>query len=187
MLIFTNKNKNKNYIFIHIPKNGGTYIRCKIENDVNNKIIKSYWKISSNLDLAHIPYIKKDDFIEKDLIYNIFTYTRCPYDRIISAYFYKNKNKDIDNFKNFIKNQLALLNFSLNFDFNIIHYYPQYLFICDQNFKICDDIKIYKLEDVEQPVKYDLNIYLDEKCIEIINKVYEKDFSTFEYKMINNV
>lgn len=62
MLIY--KNTNTNYIFIHIPKNSGKYIRNKIFNDNNNEIVKSYWDIYSNLDLAHIPYIKKMNLLK---------------------------------------------------------------------------------------------------------------------------
>jgi len=57
MLIF--KNQHKYYIYIHIPKNSGKYIRTKIANNKSNKILKNYWGIKDNFDLAHIPYIKK--------------------------------------------------------------------------------------------------------------------------------
>ena len=57
MLIF--ENKHKYYVFIHIPKNSGKYIRNKITNNVDNKILNEYWHIQSDLDLAHIPYMKK--------------------------------------------------------------------------------------------------------------------------------
>ena len=51
-LIYEDKSKQQ-YIYIHIPKNSGKYIRNKIKS--NNKIIKSYWGIQNNLDVAHIP------------------------------------------------------------------------------------------------------------------------------------
>ena len=185
MLIFTKNDEY--YIFIHIPKNSGTYIRNKIKADKNNKILKYYWHINLNLDLAHIPYIKKDDFIENNIEYNYFTYTRCPYDRIISAFFYKNPNKTIDNFKYFVKNTLTSYNFSMIFNYEIIHYYPQYLFVCDENLNIAKNIKIEKLQDVEKPKKYDLTKYFDNRCIDVINNIYSKDFLFFNYKTISGV
>ena len=185
MLIF--ENNNKYYVFIHIPKNSGKYIRKKIKNDKKNKIIKKYWSVKSKLDLAHIPYIKKDDFIDNNIEYNYFTYTRCPYDRIISAFFYLNRNKTIDHFKQFVKNKLILYNFSMDFDCTFIHYYPQYLFVCDKNLDIPKNIKIDKLEDVECPKKYDLTKYFDDSCISIINQIYNKDFIIFNYEMINSL
>jgi hypothetical protein len=57
MLIF--ENEHKYYIYIHIPKNSGKYIRNKIATNESNKIIETYWGLNGNFDLAHIPYIKK--------------------------------------------------------------------------------------------------------------------------------
>jgi hypothetical protein len=182
MLLFTD-GKEK-YIFIHIPKNSGKYIRKKISNKIDNIIIKSYWGIKNNLDMAHIPYTKKYKFIENNVKYNYFTYTRCPYDRIISAFFYKNPKKNINDFKNFVKNTLISYDFSMNFDYRFIHYYPQYLFVCDENLNIPKNIDINKLEDVEHPKKYDLLKYLDNNCIDIINSIYNKDFMFFNYDKI---
>lgn len=179
MLIY--KNDELYYIFIHIPKNGGKHLRSKILKNDKNILIKSYWNIQSGLDLAHIPYVKKDLFID-NLNYNYFTYTRCPYNRIISSFFYKNPKKNINDFKYFIKNTLSTYNFSMDFDSSIIHYYPQYLFLCDEKLNI-QNIKLYKLE-TESPRQYDLNKFLDQECIRIINQVYYKDFLHLDYKMI---
>lgn len=41
MLIFKS-NKDEYNIFIHIPKNSGKYIRQKITNNKNNKILHKY-------------------------------------------------------------------------------------------------------------------------------------------------
>lgn len=187
MIIFNNQNKY--YVFIHIPKNGGKYIRNKIYNDKDNEIIQSYWGIDLylNLDLAHIPYLKNNIFIKNDIEYNYFAYTRCPYHRIISAFLYKNPNKNINNFKDFVKNTLIKYDFSIKFDYKIIHYYPQYLFVCDENLHIPKNIKLYKLEDVEKPKKYHLTKYFDDTCINIINNIYSKDFLFFNYEMKNSV
>ena len=111
MLIF--ENNLKLYIFIHIPKNSGKYIRDKINKNNDNKIIKSYWHLDSNLDLAHIPYVKRDKFVNNLIDYNYFTYSRNPYDRIISAFFYRNPKKNKNDFKEFIKKTL------ITFDFNL--------------------------------------------------------------------
>lgn len=182
MLIFTNNNKH--YIFIHIPKNSGKYFREKIKSDTNNKIIKSYWGEFHNEDLAHIPYIKRNKFIDLNINYNYFTYSRCPYDRIISAFFYKNNRSNINDFKNFIKKTLSLYNFSMDFNSTIIHYYPQYLFVCNEELTIPQNIKIDK---IDAPKKYILKDYFDDVCIHIINNIYNKDFIYFNYQMIDNI
>lgn len=182
MLIF--ENQNKYYIYIHIPKNSGKYIRKKIINKKSNNILKNYWNIKNNLDLAHIPYFKKNYFINNNIEYNYFTYTRCPYNRIISAFFYKNSDKKIDDFKHFIKNTLILYEFNMTFYYKNIHYYPQYLFICDKNLNIPKNIKIDKLEDCEKTTKYNLIDYFDDECIYIINNIYSNDFLFFNYDKI---
>ena len=140
MLIY--ETQNKYYIYIHIPKNSGKYIRNKISNNKDNKIVRNYWGVRLRIDLAHIPYVKKNKFIENNIEYNYFTYTRCPYDRIISAFFYKNPKKNINDFKHFVKNTLTMYEFNMSFNNTIIHYYPQYLFVCDENLDIPKNIKI---------------------------------------------
>lgn len=186
MLIFKSSDNNYN-VFIHIPKNSGKYIRQKIANNKNNKILHKYWNIHSGVDLAHIPYIKRNYFIKHNIEYKYFANSRNPYHRIISAFFYKNPNKNIDDFKYFVKNILISYDFNMLFDYTIIHYYPQYLFVCDENLDIPKNIKIYKLEDVENPKIYNLKKYLNDECLNIINNIYSKDFLYFNYQKLVNV
>ena len=94
---------NINITFTYIlPKNSGKYIRKKIADNKSNKILQTYWGVKNNFDLAHIPYVK-NNFIKNNIDYNYYTYTRCPYNRIISAFFYKNPRKNPNNFKHFVK------------------------------------------------------------------------------------
>ncbi len=210
MLIFKNIKENQLYIYIHIPKNGGKFIRNKIKNNKNNEIIKEFWGVNNKLDLAHIPYMKKEiikyfwdlydkfhleyipdtlkeKYSEQMNYYLYITYTRNPYDRIISAFFYKNNTTNIQHLKNFCKNELPHYDFNFKFNYNWIHYYPQYLFLCDKNCNISKDIDIKKLEEHEKPKRYNLIQYLDNECIEIINKVYKNDFTLLNYEMINKL
>lgn len=159
-------------------------MRKKITNNVMNTILQSYWGVSLGFDLGHIPYFKKDYFVEKGEKYQYFTYSRCPYDRLISAFFYLHPKKSKDDLQIFIKYTLPLLNFSLAYDCNIIHYYPQYLFVCDENLQLSKDIHIQKLENVEKPKQYILEDYLDTQSIAIINHIYNKDFAWFNYSMM---
>lgn len=184
MLIY--KNDSVYFIFIHIPKNGGLFIRNKIKKNRKNSIIRNWFGDNNahRLDLAHIPYIKKDRFINNQTPYNYYTYTRNPYHRLISAFYFKNNDNDKCSINDFIKNKLQFYDFSMTFDKKIIHYYPQWLFVCDENFNIPSHIKIYKIEDCENPKIYDLTNFLDQESIELINKIYEKDFFLFGYEMI---
>ena len=182
MLIY--KTGDQHYIFIHIPKNSGKYIRKKIIDNKNNKILNNYWNINLNLDQAHIPYMKKNNFIKNNIEYKYFTYIRNPYHRIISAFLYKNIKKNINDFKHFVKNTLISYEFNTTFDYTIIHYYPQYLFVCDEMLDIPKEIKIDKLEDVTYTKKYNLIKYFDEECLNIINNIYSKDFLLFNYQKL---
>ena len=130
MLIFTKDSQF--FIYIHIPKNCGKYMREKILQDENNCLVTSYWDIDADLDLAHIPYMKRYDFISTEIEYKYITNTRNPYDRVISAFFYINPNSSKDELNTFIQESLINYKFDLAFDYTIIHFYPQYLFLCDE-------------------------------------------------------
>jgi hypothetical protein len=91
MLIY--KSDSDYYIYIHIPKNSGRHIRKKIYESGNYEIINSYWSVESDLDLAHIPYIKKNLYIDNNINYKYFTYMRR---RIY--HFFKNKYRFIFKF-----------------------------------------------------------------------------------------
>lgn len=178
-------------IFIHIPKNAGKYIRDLECANKTNKIIKIFWGIFDSVDLAHIPYILKDKYI-KNIVptdnVKYYTFTRNPYNRLISAYFYNNPNNTIEDFKLFVTNNLINMNFNLDFDSKIIHYYPQYLFVCDENLQLSNNVKIYKIENyLSNPKDYNLTEYYDEKILQIINGLYSIDFILFNYKIITEV
>ena len=183
------------YVFIHIPKNAGKYIRNLLYVDKTNVIIKRYWGAENNLDLAHIPYMFKEKYVD-NLYWNrckinksiqYYAHTRNPYDRIISTYFYKNPNKTICDFKLFVLNELVNMDFNISFDSSHVHYYPQYLFVCDKNFQLTN-VKIKKIEDIVPNIKkYNLVEYYDDNIILIINGIYLIDFRLFGYQIIDSI
>ena len=173
------------HCYIHIPKNSGKFIRNKITTNLDNRVLKKYWGYEEKFDIAHIPFMRKNNYISflKGKHINYYTYTRNPYNRIISAFFYRNPEQNINNFKNWVKEELINYDFNISFSNKIIHYYPQYMFICDSNFQI-DEVKFEKLEDKYDSIKeYNLSDYFDLDMIKIINKIYIKDFELFNYKM----
>lgn len=172
------------YCYIHIPKNSGRYFRDTIKNNENCKIIKSFWNIKNNLDIAHIPYMLISKFINVTFFNTIFiAHTRNPYDKLISAYFYKNNSSSIEEFKSFVRNELPKINFDTTFYANIIHYYPQYLFLCDEQFNI-SNIEITKCEDIfPKTKKYNIKDYYTDDMIQIVNKIYENDFKLLDYNL----
>ena len=226
MLIYKTINTDNYFVYIHIPKNGGKYIRGKIKKNKNIRILKSYWDQQNNLDMAHIPYVMKDTYVNniimsshipKNNIKNInanktlpsstlpptkqrdirdttdisnlnityHTYVRNPYQRLISAYFYKNPNKNKENFKKFVKTVLPTYQFQFKYRSNIIHYYPQYMFVCDENKNKIEHIQTMKLEDAETPREYNLCEYYDQELLNIVNKIYKLDFEWLGYDMVD--
>jgi len=102
-------NNNKNILFIHIHKTGGTSIEKFFSNKCNIKLSKSslysnkyptfsnqspYKEMNINSSLQHITYTQ---MVENNKVFNInfdnikiITIVRNPYERIISDLFYFN-------------------------------------------------------------------------------------------------
>ena len=100
--------------------------------------------------------------------------------------FIEQPKKNPYEFRKFIKRNLIQYKFDYTYNFNIIHYYPQYLFLIDKNYNI-KNINIKKVEDLENHRKYDLRKYYTNKILSIINKIYKKDFEYFNYEIINTL
>ena len=128
----------------------------------------------------------KNKYIDNLNITNInyYTYVRNPYNRIISAFFYRHPKRNNTAFKLFVKNDLTKYDFNKNFDKNIIHYYPQYMFICDNDFQL-NEVKFEKLENKEDLniKEYNLSDYFELETIKIINEIYKIDFEIFNYEL----
>lgn len=149
-------NQKETLIFIHIPKTGGGTVTNLLEKSINltrkqniKVISHKLWGIKNmdegNMDLAHIPwrYINKFHKININTKLYIFACVRNPYDRLFSAYMWKNKslkNKSFEDLKVFfnswarkslrkivedqkkriLQNKIVL---------NDIHYCPMYYYI----------------------------------------------------------
>lgn len=195
MLIF--QGPKKKIVFIHIPKNSGKYVRGCIKSKY--KIIKAFWDVGK-IDRAHIPYSMRQIFIEKPNDYRYITFVRNPYDRFISAFKYKFPKANKVKMKEFIKKILPTYSFDKFYNPNIIHFYPQYLFLIDEDneeWNISKNIEVKQLEQLEgykfipfhnfNLKKYNYSEYLDNECIEVLNTIYEKDFSCFRYPKIQHL
>ena len=192
MLIF--QGPKKWIVYIHIPKNSGKYVRSCIKNKY--KIIKAFWDVGK-IDRAHIPYSMRNIFITNPEECRYITFVRNPYDRFISAFKYKFPKANVTTMKTFIKEILTTYKFDNYYNPNIIHFYPQYLFLTneqDEEWNINNNIEVTKLENAKDYTlihfknfnlsKYHYADYFDNNCISILNKIYEKDFMIFHYPMI---
>jgi len=199
--------KEKNLLFIHIPKTGGT----TIEDSIKEKTPQILYSGDNN-SLLDFPYNKKSlqhqfyttiyKFRDKlDVNFDnikIFSVVRNPYDRIVSDLFWFNLIK-----KDFTAGQVynVIKNNYLHRDDLDNHNEPQYKFIVDENSELIKNIKIFRTEilnesndDLCKFVGFNINIqkegvnkhynkYLNKDSISLINTFYKKDFELFNYKL----
>jgi len=203
--------EEKSFLFIHIPKTGGTTIEKTIMKSDNFKL---YYRTSAGMPINKLTFCTPQHF-QADLlrqIFNlkklsgIFTIVRNPYDRIKSEY--AMRNKDIKNIKghivfHWLSKKIEIFK-TTNPYVNDNHIRPQHEFILPS-------IKIFKLEDGMEKVISSLKEYwdldieynpdfkvmtshkvsgyssseveLNRDSIQIINEFYKKDFTLLGYKM----
>ena len=197
--------KEKNILFIHIPKTGGTVI----ENQL--KFLYKETLFGLNISLLDPPYnkiylqhqyyttlyqFKNRLNINFDNI-KTFSVVRNPYDRVISDLFWWNlirKDFTAKQVYNVIKNNYLYRD---NLD---NHNEPQYKFIVDDNCELIKNIKIFRTETLnesndelnnylgfninikQKDVNKDYSKYLNKESIHIINYFYKKDFELFNYE-----
>lgn len=199
--------KNKNLLFVHIPKTGGTVI----EKEIKQKSTQTLYSGKRNkllpvpfngCSLQHQFYTTLYKFRDKlDINFDnikVFSVVRNPYDRVISDLFwFKLIKRDYDSDKvyNVIKNSYLNRN---NLD---NHNKPQYKFVTDEMGNLIPHIKIFKTEelnqindDINKFIGFKINIkrgntnkdysrYLNNDSISLINEFYKKDFELFDYNL----
>ena len=165
------KKKDKNILFIHIPKTGGTslelYFRTKLNIPLNNEslfndfiipfnnkllcdfIEKHKLQNKINTSLQHMTYktiVEYKDFfgINFDNI-NIITIVRNPYERIISDLFWSEKIR-VETSKDKVFEQIKMYVVSDKLD---NHNIPQYLYITNDDKEIIPNIKILHTETLQ--------------------------------------
>jgi GR25 family glycosyltransferase involved in LPS biosynthesis len=200
--------KDKQFIFIHIPKNSGTEMTNNIQKVYNNceKIDKV--DKTNGIDKMHLYLDVISQYIDKDIFKNYikFCIIRNPYYKIFSAWNYLKERYEYNNVNDFIKyklNEEFIYGFELIPGDARVHYRPQYTFIYDNNEKKNVDFIIryeYLNEDINLfNEKYNLNIplygnnshkdylkYFNNESIHKINILYKKDFELLNYEMINS-
>jgi len=176
----------KKYIFIHIPKSCGRHIRETIRKQYP-VVIFNGWDVYKNFDKAHVPRCMLFRFVRNIAVYQMFTYVRNPYDRAISIYGHMRRQgkKTPEGFVIFVKERLAKMNFTADFNAQIIHAYPQYLFLIDSRGIIDPKIEIRKIEECEDPPIYDYSLYYKDPVVKnIVEKIYKNDFEFFDYPLL---
>jgi hypothetical protein len=147
----------------------------------------------------------KDKLIFKNL--KILSVVRNPYSRRISEIFFRKKISEQNISDDDIQKKIETIitndinSYLENEHHEDNHHIPQYKFLCNKNKKIYNNIDILKFENLNNDMKklgfYDFNVYinksekkhdymyyLNNNSINLINKIYKKDFELFGYEMI---
>ena len=179
-------NHKDRYIFIHIPRTGGTSIEYVLNNN------KSIPIPTSELHWKYIDYINNFNNIEK---YYIFSVIRNPWDRLLSIYNEPNNPFKIEDktFNDWISNFLDIgpRNILVNQYEYLIYMENSYInYICkfeklEEDFnKVCDILKIKnkKLPHINKTNHIHYTDAYTDKTINIVKNLYFKDIEYFEYK-----
>ena len=187
-------------IFVHIPKCGGSSLGKKFRGSKNISVI------DHNIRNKNFKYLK--DRVAEGLKGYVFTFSRNPWDRLVSAYFYLNqgeKTQDKIDYDRYLSHYSSFEDMVLNWNnilFNQIHFKEQYKWICDSNGELIPDF-IGRFENLQE----DFNVvcdkigiprqdlpharkskhkhyteYYDDETRQIVAEKYAKDIEYFGYE-----
>lgn len=201
---------NKEFIFIHIPKNSGTAMTEALQKTYKDTKLLMYCErdvINNGIDKMHLYYDVIDKFISKNILDNYFKFCiiRNPYNKLYSSWnFIKERHgyKDVNDFIKYKLDEEFIYGKEIIPGDARVHYRPQFTFVYDnENNKFADFIIRYENlnEDISKiNENYGLNIplydngnsqknyikHLNKESITKINSLYKKDFELFNYEMI---
>ena len=183
-----------------MPKCGGSSVKKFLRS-------KNISVINHNTRIKKFKYLK--DRVDQGLTGYIFTFTRNPWDRLISAYFYLKQGGhgawDKKDCNRYLSHYSSFEDMVLNWNdilFNQIHFKEQYKWVCDSNGELIPDF-IGKFENLQQDFdtvcdkigipKQQLphanktnhkhyTEYYDDETREIIAEKYAKDIEYFGYE-----
>ena len=192
-------NHNHKFVFIHVPKTGGTSIEHRIDIDIHNsdnKFILNGWDENLGKWLHHLTFEEVITSFPHLSDYFYFAFVRNPWDRCISSFFYSQRRQRP---KGSLKDFLLFHNFK-----DKSHSISQYDFIFNnQNSKQIDFIGRFEnlqkdfdivcnkvnLSPQKLPIKnksqykdYHYTEYYDSETRKIVAEKYAKDIEYFGYK-----
>ena len=168
----------KKFIFVHVPRTGGTSIEYFFDKKTINKF-----------------FAEKHSLHEQDLYdysdYFSFSFVRNPWERMLSFYLFDK----VGSAKYSLHGWLQLSKIRNKFTQSMSHYLirdgnPRVNFIGRyENYKkdfdyICKKLNIqkYKLEVLNKTNHNYYTDYYDDKAKELVNKMFQKDIVSFNYE-----
>ena len=191
---------DKNLLFIHIPKTGGSSIEKYLKiKDINNKNLYSGRTNNilpteklKNIPLQHLTYqtiYKYRDLLNVDFneTLKIFTVVRNPYTRMISDLSFNQLIKKGDTPK-IVYNKIKQFIKGTPEEYNN-HNIPQYNFVVDDNNNLIKKITILYFENFKKElIDYgfkDFNIHIQKNIIKEEKKNYMSYLNKDSIKLIN--
>lgn len=207
---YIKKQRCAKLIFVHIPKNGGSYVRTMLPGENND--IHGLWGETDHATIGHII----ENYPKVYKTHRFFAVVRNPWDRMVSNYEFcrkasNTKIKQDDGAKVFKRNNIKTFEDYVNLlykhktdlkKFNIIHWIPQHEYVMHQgDIKVNHVLKLETLtEDLPELFKkygvkskvHDKQInktdhkhyttYYTPELIKKVKEIYAKDVSLFNYE-----
>ena len=196
--------KDKNILFIHVPKTAGTTIETALGGRSKEHLYDASGKLPDQIvtrqHLFASEYRKYTGDAEYDNLYK-FSVVRNPYDRLVSAYHFISKNKYVPqkiknmSFDEFVKATLPMSDIERRYLFDG-HLEPQIKYIDE------DNIKIFKFEKLKScftslnkkfgPLVFEHHLksdrrpwkkYYTPELKELVYNFYKEDFDRFGYTL----
>lgn len=177
------------FLFVHIPKTGGTSVRIALEANYEN----SWLRNPSRIHHDTIQELKQYNRIDQNT--KVFTIVRNPYSRAVSYYFHFMNHSNIQlSFEQF----LLMVKEGKATSRTPFIKYDQTYFIIDSNNNI-DVPFIFKNENMNQLEQFlgmsvdklnvgsynkdnTLSLY-NNKTVDLVRQIYTRDFLNFNYSM----
>ena len=182
-------------LFIHIPKTAGSSVLLMIEK--KRKYVCKYHDNISQLNIQSVPeYTKMFSFC----------IVRNPYERIVSAYnFLKQKHTNLNSmekkYKEILSKYTSFADCVEDLEMlqqTIVHFVPQYKFVCDDQGKILVN-SVIKMENLSELQRIDPmfsqlphtnkshkgDFVLSTDMKKHIYRIYKTDFEIFQYSENN--
>ena len=191
--MYIKKMKKSPVIFIHIPKNAGTFVRKTIKGENENG--QDYYGGGDHMSLSQLSKQFPDVYKK----HNFFAVSRNPYDRLVSNYefafhkssydmqqkqvlgiFKQNNINSFEDFVNYLYDNFQKEKENTFVQLNVIHWFPQTYFITI-NDKIPDKIKIINIDNITHELyqiiqTYGLNCSIHTNKANVIN---HKHFTSY--------